>query len=161
MKLVADKKRTDAQFEEDEWVYIKLKPYHQVSMRLQRHHKLGRKYVGPLKVVKRIGNVAYKLDLPDSARIHSVFHILLLKRCVGQPDQQVIPLFPQELESAADANLEDKVLNLEGGTVMNEKGLASNWEYMVDQGADVDNRRRGQRIKKPNCRLGDYVVNHG
>ena len=41
MKDITDRKRQDAYFAEGDWVYVKLKPYRQSSVRLQRHHKLG------------------------------------------------------------------------------------------------------------------------
>nr|GEW56018.1 putative reverse transcriptase domain-containing protein [Tanacetum cinerariifolium] len=44
--------------------------------------KLNPKYVGPLKVLERVGDVAYKLDLPkDLSRVHNTFHMSDLKKC--------------------------------------------------------------------------------
>ncbi|WMV25553.1 hypothetical protein MTR67_018938, partial [Solanum verrucosum] len=49
-------------------------------------------FVGPYKILKRIGKVAYDLELPaDLAAVHLVFHISLLKKCVGDP-ASVVPL---------------------------------------------------------------------
>ncbi|XP_076901076.1 uncharacterized protein LOC143555399 [Bidens hawaiensis] len=92
MKLAADKHRRDVQFMVNDWVFVKLQPYRQGSVRLQRHHKLGHRYFYPYRVVTKIGAVAYKLDLPANAKIHPVFHVSLLRKCIGKPVQQITPL---------------------------------------------------------------------
>ncbi|KAI3686136.1 hypothetical protein L1987_79809 [Smallanthus sonchifolius] len=92
MKLAADKHRKDVHFLIDDWVYVKLQPYRQGSVRLRRHHKLGRRYFGPYRIIAKIGEVAYKLDLPATTKIHPVFHVSLLRKCIGKPVTQITPL---------------------------------------------------------------------
>ncbi|WMV09155.1 hypothetical protein MTR67_002540 [Solanum verrucosum] len=66
-------------------------------MRFGKKGKLSPKYVGPYQISKRIGKVAYELELPaDLAAMHLVFHISLLKKCVGDPASMV------PLESVAE-----------------------------------------------------------
>ncbi|KAF3623801.1 hypothetical protein FXO37_31675 [Capsicum annuum] len=66
-----------------DFVFLKLQPYRQTSIVLRRNLKLSSKYYGPFKVIERVGQVAYKLDLPIDSKVHPVFHVLLLKRKVG------------------------------------------------------------------------------
>ena len=42
-------------------------------------HKLQRKFCRPYKVLEKIGTQIYRLKLPDTWRIHPVFHVSLLK----------------------------------------------------------------------------------
>jgi hypothetical protein len=47
-----------------------------------KNGKLAYKYFGSFKILKKVGEVAYQLDLPKEARIHSTFHVSLLKKWV-------------------------------------------------------------------------------
>ncbi|GMI64808.1 hypothetical protein HRI_000150100 [Hibiscus trionum] len=97
MKYYADKKRTDMEFQVGDWVYLKLQPYQQTSLALRRNLKLTARFYGPYRVIARIGLVAYKLFLPDSSKIHPVFHVSLLKKKIGQGT--VTSLEPPEVTS--------------------------------------------------------------
>ena len=53
-------------------------------MRFGMIGKLSPRYVGPYNIFKRIGKVAYELELPAKlAVVHPVFNISLLRKCVG------------------------------------------------------------------------------
>ncbi|WMV24633.1 hypothetical protein MTR67_018018 [Solanum verrucosum] len=57
-----------------------------VIMRFGKKGKLSPRYIGPYRISKRIGNVAYKLELPSElAAVHPVFHISMLKKCMYDP----------------------------------------------------------------------------
>ena len=87
MKNLADKHRTDREFEVGVWVYLKLQPYRQSTNMPTPYNKLSSKYYGPFQVLERIGKVAYKLQLPSGSQIHSVFHVSQLKLCKGSVDE--------------------------------------------------------------------------
>nr|GFA45375.1 reverse transcriptase domain-containing protein [Tanacetum cinerariifolium] len=51
-------------------------------VRFGKRGKLNPRYAGPLKVLERIGDVTYKLDLPEElSRVHNTFHVSNLKKC--------------------------------------------------------------------------------
>ncbi|GJX28484.1 retrotransposable element Tf2 [Tanacetum coccineum] len=88
MKSHADKGRTDRKFDCGDWVFLKLQPHRQVSLRQGKQNKFLPKFFGPFKVIQRIGEVAYKLDLPSNSHIHNVFHVSQLRKCRHpNPDQ--------------------------------------------------------------------------
>ncbi|WVZ66966.1 hypothetical protein U9M48_016116 [Paspalum notatum var. saurae] len=88
-KSYADGRRRELSFEEGDSVYLKVSPI-RGTKRFQIKGKLAPRYIGPYKVVRRIGKVAYKLELPESMRdIHDVFHVSQLRKCLKVPDQQV------------------------------------------------------------------------
>ncbi|WMV46151.1 hypothetical protein MTR67_039536 [Solanum verrucosum] len=60
-------------------------------MRFYKKGKLSPRYVGTYRILKRVSNVACELELPAEAVVHPVFHISLLKKCVGDP-ASIVPL---------------------------------------------------------------------
>ncbi|WMV13727.1 hypothetical protein MTR67_007112 [Solanum verrucosum] len=65
---------------------------YEAVMKFGKKGKLSLAYVVPYKILKRVGNVAYQLELPAQlAAVHPVFHISLLKKCVVDP-ASIVPL---------------------------------------------------------------------
>lgn len=95
MVQMANKKRSDRSFEVGVWVFVKLQPYRQVSAREMGSKKLKPLYYGPYCSLDKIEKVAYRLQLPESAQIHSTFHVSKLKKYMkeGQVASTKIPSF--------------------------------------------------------------------
>ncbi|KAL0433090.1 UNVERIFIED_CONTAM: hypothetical protein Slati_2643300 [Sesamum latifolium] len=79
MKVQLDKKTSEREFAVGDLVFVKLRPYKQMSLRPYSVHKLMPRFFRPFKVSQRIGMVAYRLKLQKGTRIHPVFHVSQLK----------------------------------------------------------------------------------
>ena len=67
MKQQAYQHRSERSFEQGDWVFMRIKPYIQMSLKkLNKDNKLAPKYCGPYKVLQNIGSMDYKLDIPSS-----------------------------------------------------------------------------------------------
>ena len=64
----------------------------------KKDNKLSPKYYGPYNVLKNIGTMAYKLELPTSSRVHPVFHVSCLKKVIGENIivQTILPELDEE-----------------------------------------------------------------
>ncbi|KAF3643823.1 hypothetical protein FXO38_20466 [Capsicum annuum] len=84
-------RRKDLEFEVNDYVYLKISSMKGVK-RYGKKRKLSPHYVGPFRILSRFGKVAYELELPlDLASAHPVFHVSLLKKCIGDP-AVVVPI---------------------------------------------------------------------
>ncbi|GKB55292.1 putative reverse transcriptase domain-containing protein, partial [Tanacetum coccineum] len=78
-------------------VMLKVSPWRGV-IRFGKRYKLSPRYIGPFKIIERIGPVAYKLELPDKLHgIHNTFHVSNLKKCLAD-ENLVIPLEEIQLD---------------------------------------------------------------
>ena len=53
--------------------------------------KLSPRFCGPFKILKKVGNAAYKLELPETSRVHPVFHVSRLRKRLYSEDNVVDP----------------------------------------------------------------------
>ncbi|GJQ98754.1 hypothetical protein Tco_0521739 [Tanacetum coccineum] len=80
-KSYADLKRKPMEFQVGDKVMLKVLPWKGV-VRFGKRGKLNPRYVGPFKVVEKVGEVAYKLELPEELSIvYNTFHVSNLKKC--------------------------------------------------------------------------------
>lgn len=143
MKQYADSHRSQRMFQVGDFVYLKLQPYRQQSLKGKGvPHKLSPRFYGPFRVTDRVGSVAYKLELPDTAAIHNVFHVSQLKLCPNPPS--TAPILPQYLSDVGNAKepaviLEKKMVNRQNKAVTKvlvqwkgEPPEKATWEFYKD-----------------------------
>ena len=96
-KSYADNHRRDLEFQEGNYVYLKVSPI-RGTWRFQIRGKLAPRYIGPYRINKKVGAVAYRLELPaEMSGIHDVFHVSQLKKYLKVPEEQ-IPMEVMDLQ---------------------------------------------------------------
>ncbi|GKB56363.1 putative reverse transcriptase domain-containing protein [Tanacetum coccineum] len=85
-KSYADRRHKPLEFEVGDKVMLKVSPWKGV-IRFGKRGKLNPRYIGPFKILDRVGTLAYRLELPEQLnRVHSTFYVSNLKKCfVDEP----------------------------------------------------------------------------
>ncbi|GJZ75780.1 putative reverse transcriptase domain-containing protein, partial [Tanacetum coccineum] len=79
------------EFQVGDKVMLKVSPWKGV-IRFGKRGKLNPRYIGPFKIIAKVGTVAYRLEIPERlSRVHSTFHVSKLKKCIAD-EPLAIPL---------------------------------------------------------------------
>ncbi|KAD4889453.1 hypothetical protein E3N88_21526 [Mikania micrantha] len=90
-KSYADNRRRPLEFQIGDLVMLKVSPWKGI-FRFGKRGKLSPRFVGPFKILERIGSVAYKIELPpEVGNVHDVFHVSNLKKCLAD-ESLIVPL---------------------------------------------------------------------
>ena len=108
-KSYADTRRRPLEFSVGDSVFLRVAPMKGV-MRFGKKGKLSPRYVGPYLISRRVGKVAYELELPqEMSAVHNVFHVSMLKK--HTPDAtQVIE--PQSVQIREDLSYDSRPIQI-------------------------------------------------
>nr|GEX78802.1 putative reverse transcriptase domain-containing protein [Tanacetum cinerariifolium] len=82
-KSYADVRHKPLEFQVGDQVMLKVSPWKGV-VRFGKRGKLNLRYIGPFKVLAKVGTISYRLELPEQlSRVHSTFHVSNLKKCLS------------------------------------------------------------------------------
>ncbi|GJV43525.1 reverse transcriptase domain-containing protein [Tanacetum coccineum] len=88
-KSYADKRRNPLEFSVGDYVLIKVSPW-KGMVRFGKKGNLTPRFVGPFEIIKKVGLVAYRLDLPEELNgVHDTFYVSNLKKCLADPTLKV------------------------------------------------------------------------
>lgn len=109
-KMYADNSRRPVQYQLGQHVLLNTK---NISLKMIGSPKFLPKYIGPFKVTEKINEVAYRLDLPPTLRIHNVFHVSLLEeyRTREQGGRVHPPPLPELIDGALEYEVEQILLH--------------------------------------------------
>ncbi|GJY01145.1 hypothetical protein Tco_0359297 [Tanacetum coccineum] len=139
-KSYADKRWKPVEFNVGDFVMLKVSPW-KGMFRFKNKGKLSLRLIGPFKILKRFGEVAYVLELPEEMRgIHNTFHVSYLKKCLADKSSVItlddIEINPEltsreELETILgrkSRQLRNKVILLVKVQWKHRKGTTIKWE---------------------------------
>ena len=133
MKSQEDSKLSDVSFEIGDLFLLKLRPYRHHSLAHWPNEKLSPHFYGPFKILAKIGPMTYCMQLPDTTRIHPVFHISQLKQ--AQAYFSSVPSLPPQLEDTLELHLEpEAVLGIRpsSGSSSAAPEVLIKWKHLQD-----------------------------
>ncbi|GKA60692.1 hypothetical protein Tco_0760099 [Tanacetum coccineum] len=84
-----DVRRKPLEFQVGDRVMLKVSPWKGV-IHFGKRRKLHPRYIGPFKVLAKVGAVAYRLELPQQlSRVHSTVHVSNLKKCLSDEPLEI------------------------------------------------------------------------
>ena len=88
-KSYADKRRRPLSFDVNDMVFLKVSPWKGIQ-RFGNKGKLAPRYIGPFKIIGKVGSVAYRLELPTQiSNFHPVFHVSMLRKYEPDPSHVI------------------------------------------------------------------------
>jgi hypothetical protein len=125
-KRYADIKRRKEEFKVGDRVWLSAANITTEADRARTTKKLGPRFYGPYRIVKKVSPVSYQLELPGTMRIHDVFHVSLLRR--HQPE-------PEDMQGRAPHQpppvVQDGVEEYEVEKILDERGTGKYRRYLV------------------------------
>ncbi|KAK6160526.1 hypothetical protein DH2020_003907 [Rehmannia glutinosa] len=98
-KSYADQRRKDLEFVAGDEIFMRLSP-RKGMIHSRKGGKLSPRYIGPFKILERIGTVAYRLELPPKlAGMHNVFHVSRLKKYHRDPEHIIKDNIPRVMDN--------------------------------------------------------------
>ncbi|KAI3682967.1 hypothetical protein L1987_83381 [Smallanthus sonchifolius] len=139
-KSYADKRRRPIEFDVGDSVMLKVSPWKGI-IRFRKRGKLSPRFVGPFRIMARVGEVAYRLELPDElSGIHPTFHVSHLRKCLADESAHV-PLTDIEVDNSLnyieepvaildrkEKRLRNKIIQLVKVQWKHRKGSEATWE---------------------------------
>nr|GEV71679.1 putative reverse transcriptase domain, ribonuclease H-like domain, aspartic peptidase domain protein [Tanacetum cinerariifolium] len=108
----ANVRRKPLEFQAGDRVMLKISPRKGI-IRYGKRGKLNPRYIGPFKILKRIGLVAYKLEILEKlSNVHNTFHVSNLKKCLSD-ESLIIPMKELKLDDKLNF-LEESVEIIDG-----------------------------------------------
>jgi hypothetical protein len=88
-KSYTDHRRRELSLEVEDFVYLKVSPMRGLHHFMVRG-KLALWFIGPFKILKKRGEIAYQLKLPPQlSDVHDMFHVSQLKKCLHVTEEQI------------------------------------------------------------------------
>ena len=123
-----------------------------LSVALRKNLKLSPRFFGPFQIIQRVGEVAYKLKLPETSKIHPMFHVSNLKQSLGRNDQQGTSLPEIDGSSGVVGSLPQAVLDKR--TRRNKEEVLIHWQGLSPAEATWEDART-MRLHFPDITLED------
>ncbi|GKB88758.1 putative reverse transcriptase domain-containing protein [Tanacetum coccineum] len=102
-------RRKPLEFIVGDYVLLKVSPWKGV-VHFGKKKKLAPRFVGPFKIIEKVGLVAYRLGLPKELNgVHDTFYVSNLKKCLANPTLQV-PL--DEIQVDAKLNFVKEIVEI-------------------------------------------------